>query len=197
MNSNYFDNLKNIRQYYEQKWNGSFRQDPYKFRGWFEMLTPIERETWGAIRAHGLEMYPQFPIGLYYADFAEPLTKTIFEIDGKVHQKIENKNRDKKRDAALHSWGWEVIRIEGWKCYRQLQEFENEDGTFSEDFENNSLYAHIIDLLQKKKQNTVVDNDERLVMSTDIKPIPVNHKANKVLFGVNYGYSNYYYNEKI
>lgn len=124
MNGNYFEMLKEVRQSYIDKWTGKHRQDPYKFGDWFENLTPIERNVWSDIRANGLEYYPQFPIGKYYADFANPFTKIVIEVDGKVHTQSEVVDKDKEKDAYLKNKGWQVVRIEGWKTYRTREDYE-------------------------------------------------------------------------
>ena len=40
---------------------------------WCSLFSPIESMAWGEIRYHGLPFWPQFPIGTYFADFADPI----------------------------------------------------------------------------------------------------------------------------
>lgn len=116
--------LKRVRQSYKELWNGRERQDPYKFSDWFEWLTPIERNVWSDIRYLGLPFYPQFPVGKYFLDFADPFKKIALEIDGKVHLDAEVKEKDKHKDTYLEKNGWTVIRIQGWKTYKSREDYE-------------------------------------------------------------------------
>lgn len=124
MNGNYFDMLRRVKQCYKEKWNGRERQDPYKFGDWFEWLTPVERNVWSDIRYLGLPMYPQFPVGKYYLDFADPFRKIAIEVDGKIHLEKEVKAKDDLKDKYLESKGWTVIRIQGWKTFRHREQYE-------------------------------------------------------------------------
>lgn len=67
--------------------------------------------------------YPNYPIPetLYEADFANPLTKTIIEIDGEQHY-VDPKivSHDIKRTRELESLGWKIIRIR-WASFKRLK----------------------------------------------------------------------------
>jgi len=67
--------------------------------------------------------YPNYPIPdtLYEADFANPLTKTIIEIDGEQHY-VDPKivNHDIKRTVELEALGWKIIRIR-WASFQRLK----------------------------------------------------------------------------
>ena len=86
---------------------------------WLPMFTPIEGAMWGSIRSYGgLPFWPQFPIGPYFADFADPIKKLVIECDGaKFHQ---DKERDRQRDSFMAADGWTVFRISGADCMRVL-----------------------------------------------------------------------------
>jgi very-short-patch-repair endonuclease len=127
MTSDYFKMLKDVRQAYIQNWNGRRRQDPYKFGDWFRYLTPIEHNVWNDIRYLGLPFYPQFPVGKYYIDFADPFEKIALEIDGKIHQDPEVALRDADKTKFLNSKGWRVVRIPGWKTFRGRKDYLNDD----------------------------------------------------------------------
>ena len=114
--------------------------DPYSIKGWMEILTPIEKNVWQDIRQIGLPFYPQYPVGKYFVDFADPVKKIVIECDGKkFHQ---DKVKDKKRQKKIENMGWEVIRIEGWKTYKdsiklydkieELEELEDEEDEIEE-----------------------------------------------------------------
>lgn len=124
MNDYYFKFLEEMRIAY-QEWDGS-PQSPYYFdSGAFCPMTPIERNMWGDIRAHGLPMYYQFPIGPYYADFADPFHGLVVEVDGKIHEEL--KDRDARRDGYIRSVGFDVLRIPGRETYDK----EEEDGSLT------------------------------------------------------------------
>ena len=43
----------------------------------------------------GLPFYPQYPIGKYFVDFADPVKKIVIECDGKKYH--QDKEKDKRR----------------------------------------------------------------------------------------------------
>ena len=90
--------------------------DPYIVADWDALLTPIEAAIWSDIRACGLPFWPQFPVGRYMADFADPIRKIALECDGAAyHDPI----KDRARDAALEKMGWTTYRIPGRDCYAE------------------------------------------------------------------------------
>lgn len=84
---------------------------------WAVAMTPIERYVWEEIKAIGLPMLPQYPIGRFFADFADNRKKIIIECDGKAYH---DKRLDAQRDAEMGSKGWRVFRLPGADCYRML-----------------------------------------------------------------------------
>jgi very-short-patch-repair endonuclease len=63
-------------------------------------------------------MYPQFPVGPYFIDFADPVKKLGIEVDSRrYHQDWE---RDLIREQALEGQGWTIIRIGGYQTYTAL-----------------------------------------------------------------------------
>lgn len=113
--------------------------DPYSIKGWMEILTPIENNVWHDLRRIGLPFYPQYPIGKYFVDFADPIKKIVIECDGKKYH--QNKEKDKKRQKDIEKIGWEIIRIEGWKTCKDLTELYNkmEDSDGSEEEEDDEI----------------------------------------------------------
>lgn len=85
---------------------------------WTRIFTPIERHAWGAIRDCGLPFFPQYPIGRYFVDFAEPLHKLVIECDGR---RWHDADRDRQRDHELNQRGWTVFRVSGADCNRILK----------------------------------------------------------------------------
>jgi len=89
-------------------------------------LTPIERALWHDIRAEGVVMYPQFPVGRFFVDFGNPAWKVAIECDGERWHR--NAEKDAERQAAIESAGWAVYRISGRDCMTDFVEVEDEHG---------------------------------------------------------------------
>jgi very-short-patch-repair endonuclease len=73
-------------------------------------FTPIERLAWMDIRGRGLPLFPQFPVGRVFLDFADPVKKIGVELDGAAFHERE---RDLIRDNKLVDFGWKIFRISG------------------------------------------------------------------------------------
>jgi len=89
------------------------RHDPY-FVDWMSVMTPIECNLWCDIRGFGLPYYPQYPVGRYFVDFADPIRRWALEADGKEWHDAE---KDAKRDQKLGMMGWRVFRFTGRETY--------------------------------------------------------------------------------
>lgn len=89
--------------------------DPYEWdASGLIRLTPIEAWLWHDIRAVDVVMYPQYPVGRFFVDFANPVARVVIECDGaEFHKDAE---RDAARDAWLRPQGWHVYRISGKDC---------------------------------------------------------------------------------
>lgn len=85
---------------------------------WITHFSPIESLAWGEIRYRGLPFWPQFPIGQYFADFADPIKKIVIECDGK---NFHSREKDAPRNAFMAGLGWRVYRISGSDCNRSLE----------------------------------------------------------------------------
>jgi len=107
------------------------RGDPYEIAEWNRVMTPIEKEMWCEIRAYGLPMWPQFPVGKFVVDFGNPILRIAIECDGKEFHNVE---RDFWRDQDLKQLGWTVFRAEGWKCNNHALEPEECDFDGEESF---------------------------------------------------------------
>lgn len=90
--------------------------EPYPI-DWTRLFTPIESQAWSAIRYYGLPMRPQYPIGRYFADFADPAKKLVIECDGR---KWHDAKKDGVRDRDMLRLGWLVFRVSGADCNRIL-----------------------------------------------------------------------------
>ena len=101
--------------------------DPYE---WTETgairLTPIEEWLWHDIRHHDAVLYPQFPVGRFFVDFANPVAKVVIECDGAAFH--QDKAKDAARDDLLRGQGWSVYRITGRDCRTDFNEETRERG---------------------------------------------------------------------
>lgn len=90
-------------------------------------MTPIEAWLWADLRGAGAVVYPQYPVGRYFVDFASPVAKVAIECDGAAFHK--DKAKDHARDEELRALGWEVYRISGSDCRTEADEETGESGT--------------------------------------------------------------------
>lgn len=84
--------------------------------------TPAENFLWQQLRngkLNDLKFKRQHSIGNYIVDFYCASKRLIIEVDGKVHQTKEQREKDQFRDANLMDMGFRVMR------------FTNEDVLFS------------------------------------------------------------------
>jgi very-short-patch-repair endonuclease len=99
--------------------------DPYA-ADWMRVFTPIEYGLWCDIRTLGLVFYPQYPVGRYFVDFANPVAKVALECDGRAwHQDAA---KDRARQDDIEALGWTVYRFTGRACL-EPDEIE-EDGEY-------------------------------------------------------------------
>lgn len=95
--------------------------DPYQIADWVSVFTPIEYSLWHDIRAKNMALWPQLPVGRFFVDFGNPVSKVAVECDGK---KWHDAEKDAARDAELAKLGWTVTRIPGWLCHGIAPEYE-------------------------------------------------------------------------
>ena len=126
VNSNkYFSALKTAWGQYRQDLEAGKPMDPY-ITDWSRYMSPIEDKCWQSIRAYGLPLYPQYPVGRFFADFADPHKKIIVEADGKA---FHNPERDIPRDRELLEDGWLVYRVTGAECSRVPKDVDDSDAS--------------------------------------------------------------------
>lgn len=87
--------------------------EPYTVGDWAAIFTPIEQAVWGDIRASGMPLWPQLPVGRFFVDFGNPVARVAIECDG---QDYHDAIRDSERDLELMKLGWTTYRIPGWRC---------------------------------------------------------------------------------
>ncbi|MGE0825937.1 MAG: DUF559 domain-containing protein [Candidatus Binatia bacterium] len=76
--------------------------------------TPAEQILWEVLRGrrlHGFKFRRQHPLGRYIADFCCPEAGLVIEIDGKVHDRPEQKNYDQIREEEIKARGLQVLRF--------------------------------------------------------------------------------------
>ena len=96
-------------------------------RSFRKRLTPGEAFVWSRLkmlRAEGIRVRRQAPMGPYFADFACHSARLIIEIDGGGHTEPAQARHDARRDAWFESQGYQVMRI--WN--RDL--YVDHDGAF-------------------------------------------------------------------
>lgn len=84
---------------------------------WTRIFTPIESMVWTEIRSIGLPFFPQFPVGKYFADFADPKKRIAIECDGAAFHSFD---KDRQRNEFFTEQGWSVYRISGADCNRVI-----------------------------------------------------------------------------
>ena len=92
----------------------------YKFRARAlrKSMTKAEKILWQMIRRksiHGFTFNRQRPVLHYIADFMCKELKLIIEVDGSVHDSLEQKAKDKKRDFELREVGFTILRFKNWE----------------------------------------------------------------------------------
>ncbi len=86
---------------------------------WTQVFTPIEYMAWCDIRDYPMSMWPQYPIGRCFADFANIEKKIVIECDGK---EWHDPAKDAIRDAVMIKDGWTIYRITGSECHKVVDE---------------------------------------------------------------------------
>jgi very-short-patch-repair endonuclease len=108
-----------------------FKGDPYELGDWLTVFTPIEFSMWQDIRANGLDLWPQLPVGRFFVDFGNPVARVAIECDGRAFH--QDKAKDQNRDAELERMGWRIYRVPGWQCHGRILDKEEADMTRIED----------------------------------------------------------------
>lgn len=107
----YSENAKAIQETPKHEW----AIHPYAWDKGIMAFTPIEAALWHDIRALGVVLYPQFPVGGVFVDFANPKAKVAIECDGRAFH--TDAKKDAERDSSLREQGWTVYRIGGSNCF--------------------------------------------------------------------------------
>lgn len=79
--------------------------------------SPLEKKLFSELVRMGVKFEIQYPIDIFFADFAFPDKRLILEVDGKeAHE--GRKLKDRFRDKKLSELGWKTVRYPGWFVYR-------------------------------------------------------------------------------
>jgi very-short-patch-repair endonuclease len=88
-------------------------------------MSPPEVRLWlrlRSLRAQGVRVRRQHPIGPYVLDFYCPEARLAIEVDGIGHGMGDHPTKDKRRDAWLRSQGIDVVRISAVEIMRDADE---------------------------------------------------------------------------
>jgi Uncharacterized protein conserved in bacteria len=91
--------------------------------------TKAENILWGHLRSRqldGLKFRRQHPISNYIVDFYCHEAKLVVEVDGEIHNQIDNVRYDEARTEALKDLGLRVIRFTNKQVLNDLQKVINE-----------------------------------------------------------------------
>jgi very-short-patch-repair endonuclease len=85
-------------------------------------MTPAEKILWNELRAHklGVHFRRQQVIAGFIVDFYCHKTDLVIELDGSVHDGIEQKENDAERDKALGEMGLRVFRFRNEDVIKDL-----------------------------------------------------------------------------
>lgn len=134
------------------------KTDPYFFDA-CNYMSPIERNVWSDMRMCGLRMFYQYPIGKYFADFANPKYRIVIEVDGKKwHTDVKS---DELRQKEIENRGWKVYRIKG--RYTYPVESKDEDGY--DCYENGKSFELVEELSDEIFENEQYEKDDKEMTS--------------------------------
>jgi hypothetical protein len=138
----YFTKLNKLRLYYLQNegkiiaWDRKYPfymydKDPVDWMAG-DNLTTIEQYAWMVIEAKGrMPLYPQYPVGRFVIDFANPNRKIGVELDGRD---FHDRDRDTERDQILKRLGYTIVRITGSEMNRSnFKDWSDWDNGLHED----------------------------------------------------------------
>jgi hypothetical protein len=124
--------------------------DPYEWDNGMIRMTHIETWLWADIRNNSAILYPQYPVGGVFVDFANPVAKVAIECDGAAYH--QDKAKDEARDGRLRAMGWSVYRITGSDCRTESDEETGEPGR---------AYVFVRDICDHHniRRNSIEDDD--------------------------------------
>lgn len=84
-----------------------------------ENQTRAERHMATVLACFGIDAQPQVPILGWIADFYDPLTRTVIEVDGSSHD--NRQGQDDLRDERMRAAGYRVYRFRNEEVSHFLQ----------------------------------------------------------------------------
>ena len=87
-------------------------------------MTQSEKFLWKYLKSNqfkGLKFRRQHPINIFIADFYCHQVKLVIEVDGEIHQQIENMDWDNGRTAELENFGLKVIRFTNNQVLNEIE----------------------------------------------------------------------------
>lgn len=115
-----------IREYY------SVHPNPGNKNGLDWKMSAIENLAWNILRANFncRNFNPEYPIGKYFADFADPIKKIVIECDSKRYNG-DAAEKDYERQRVIESLGWTVYRFGSYQIYSErYKDISSRDGSF-------------------------------------------------------------------
>ena len=86
-------------------------------------LTPAEALLWSGLKnkqLEGLRFRRQHPVGNFILDFYCPSCKLVIEVDGEIHDRPFQIERDRARTAKLEEYGYRVLRFSNERVMNDL-----------------------------------------------------------------------------
>ncbi len=86
-------------------------------------MTVAETVLWMHIKTgvNDFKFRRQHPIGLYIADFYCHKARLIIEVDGSIHNLVENNKADQARQTEIESWDYKVIRFSNEQVLKEIE----------------------------------------------------------------------------
>lgn len=73
------------------------------------------RALWDKNEVKGIKLKWNYPVGKYIADAIDLNAKVIIEVDGSIHDTVEQKFRDELKDFYYKQRGYTVIRVRAYQ----------------------------------------------------------------------------------
>lgn len=86
--------------------------------------TESEKKLWKKLqklRLKGFIFRRQHPIDIYIADFYCHSLKLVIEVDGEIHENIQNQEYDEGRSAELERYGIKVLRFKNYQVLDNIE----------------------------------------------------------------------------
>ena len=88
-------------------------------------MTPAELTLWECLRANklnGFRFKAQHPIGYFVADFYSHAARLVVELDGSIHDSVEQQEYDTNRTYILEEFGITVLRFRNEEIFGRINE---------------------------------------------------------------------------